>query len=157
MDDSDSTTRRLLFATERVLGRSVMAMPRADWESLIREDGAPTRVSSLGSPFQGVMHDAEIVAVAASGYHNRDPGIDFVRLDERDAPYIHNIDHYTVCQTLTLHNDYAQIIKVAGIDDSPELQKCLYDFVFIVKRTPEEIDDHWCVELPERIKSAREK
>lgn len=157
MDDSNSPKRRLLFATERVLGRSVMTIPREDWQSLIREDGAPTRVSSLGSPFQGVMHSAEIVAVAASGYYNCDPGIDIVRLDERDAPYIHNIDHYTVCQTLTLHNDYAQIIKMAGIDDSPELQKCLYDVVFVVKQTPDETDDHWCVELPERIKNAREK
>mgnify|MGYP006168154507 CR=1 FL=1 len=157
MPDNEDTKRRLEYATQHILNRNVMTMPRSDWESLIREDGKPTQVTSLGSPFQGVMHDAQVVAIAASGYHNTDPGIDIVRHDEKDAPYVHNTDHYTVCQTLTLHSDYDAIANTAGVADSPQLRECLNEYVFVVKRNPGEFSDHWSIELPERIRNAREK
>lgn len=157
MTDIDDTKCRLLFATKHVLKRSVMMMQLSDWESLIREDGVPTQVNSLGKELQSVIDDAQVVAIAASGCCNPDPGIDIVRHDECDAPYVHNIDHYTVCQNLAQHSQYAQIANTAGVTNSPELQQCLSKYVFVVKQTPDETADHWTIDLPERVKNACER
>lgn len=157
MDKAEYTKTKLQFAMRKILGRSVMAMPRSDWEKLIREDGKPTQVSSLGAPFANVMHEAQVVAVAASGHQNPNPGIDIVRRDDRDAPYIYNIDHYTVVQTLRLHDAYNTILTKTGITDSPELQQCLNHNVFVVKQDSTETDNHWTEDIPAQIKNAHKK
>jgi hypothetical protein len=157
MDKAEYVKTKLQFAFQKFLGRSVITMPRPDWERLIREDGQPTQVKSLGSPFADVMYEARVVAVAASGHQNPDPGIDVVRRDDRDAPYIYNIDHYTVVQTPCLHDAYKTILTKIGITDSPELQKCLNDIVFVVKQHPTETENHWSEDIPARVKNAREK
>ena len=157
MDKAEQTKTKLKFAAQNILGRSVMVIPRSDWEKLIREDGQPTQVNSLGAPFANVIHEAQVVAVAASGHQNPDPGIDIVRRDDRDAPYIYNIDHYTVVQTLCIHDAYNAILTKAGVSDSPELQQCLDHNVFVIKQHPTETRDHWSEDFPVRIKNARMK
>jgi hypothetical protein len=51
------------------------------------------------------MREAEVVAVAASGIANPDPGLDMVSTDLKDAPTIFNTDHYTVVERLTKHRE----------------------------------------------------
>lgn len=157
MDYTEHTRMKLKFAAKNILGCGVMTMLRSDWESIVREDGQLTQVNSLGGPFGNIMNNAHIIAVTAAGYQNPNPAIDIVRRDDRDTPYIYNIDHYTVCQTLCLHIGYEQITKTAGVTDSPELQECLKQNVFIIKHPSSETPDHWSIDLPERIKSARVK
>jgi hypothetical protein len=103
------------------------------------------------------MHDAMVVAVAASGNINPDPGFDIARYDPDDAPYVYNIDHYEVIERLNSHPEYQAILKTAGLSDSPALQAQLAGNVLLMLRDPAETSDHWCKQLPHRINIARHK
>lgn len=157
MSGVEDTRTRIQYAIQQSMNRSVMTIARADWEVMINADGLPTKVDSLPHPFSAVMKNAQVVAVAASGYHNPDPGFDIVRLDEKDDPYIYNVDHYTVIQTLGLHQSYRAFVAKAGVEESSALQQCMDEYVFVVKRTPGEVPDHWAEELPQRVRDARTK
>lgn len=148
---------RIKYATKRVLNKSVSTMSRQAWERLILNDGVITEVNSLGAPFENVMQDAAVVAAAAAGYNCSSPGIDIVRYDMKDAPYVYNIDHYTVVQSFHLHNEFQKIVKTAGVENSVLLEQCLDEYVFIVKQKPNEIIDHWSKTLPKHIKNAQKK
>ena len=148
---------KLQIAAQKVFERSVMTMPSSGWDKLIREDGQPTQVNIFGLPFANVMRKGQVEAVAASGHQNPDPGIDIVRRDDRDVPYIYNIDHYIVIPTLYLHGAYKTILTKSGITDSPELQQFLNHIVFVFKQHPTETDNHWSEDIPARIKNARGK
>ena len=153
----DSNVRRIIFAAEHVLGRDVMSMPRQDWLSIVHSDGSPTLLNEAPDPCRGVMHDAMVVAVAASGNVNPDPGFDIARYDPGDAPHIFNIDHYQVVERFQQHGEYQRILGLAGVGDSTGLQTTLDNNVFIIKRDAVETADHWSKQLPERINIARHK
>jgi len=104
----------------------------------------------------GVMRNAEVVAVAASGIANANPGIDIVRKDPKDAPTIYNTDHYTVVERLTEHPDYPDILKRTKVEDSQALQETLNSWVWIIgpERDP---TNHWIEEIPDYIKNAAKK
>ncbi len=152
-----SDVRRIIFAAEHVLGRDVMSMRRQDWLNMIHSDGSPTLLNEAPDPCQGVMHDAMVVAVAASGNVNPDPGFDIARYDPDDAPHIFNIDHYQVFERFQQHGHYQRILGLAGVGDSARLQDTLDDNVFIIKREAAETADHWSKQLPHRINIARHK
>jgi len=157
MSNSDPTTVRLTFAAQQVLGRDVMAMKRDYWQTLISSDGMPTLLNQAPKPVEGIMHDAMVVAVAASGVCNPDPGFDIVRYDRKDAPHIYNIDHYKVCENLSSHPEYERICSTAQVRSTSDLASCLSDYVFVVKNEPSETSDHWSTQLPHRINIARHK
>ena len=94
---------------EILYGHSVVTVNFHDWQNLVRVDGAPTVVEQIPEKLSGVMRDAEVVAVAASGIANPNPGINIVRKDVKDAPMIYNTDHYTVVERITSHPDYGAI------------------------------------------------
>ena len=96
---------------ENLYGHSVITINTQDWKKLVRVDGLPTVVEQIPEKLSGVIRDAEVVAVAASGIVNPNPGIDIVRKDLKDAPTIYNTDHYTVAERLTEHPDYSSILK----------------------------------------------
>jgi hypothetical protein len=102
------------------------------------------------------MRDAEVVAVAASGIANPNPGIDIVRKDVNDAPMIYNTDHYIVVERLTSHPDYDAILSRTSIKDSDALRQTLDSWVWIIgpMRDP---TNHWAREIPEYIKNAVKK
>ena len=157
MTEIENNKNRILFGSTKVLNRNVMVMDRTDWETMIDRKGNITLVNSLAAPLTNVMNEAEVVAVTASGYHAPKPGIEIVRKDSKDDPYIYNIDHYTVVQTFCQHPEYETIVNKAGVVNSPNLQQCLTQYVFVVKNKPNESEDHWAKELPIRIKNALEK
>jgi hypothetical protein len=138
---------------ENLYEHSVITMGNQDWQRLVRSDGKPTVVEQIPDKLAGVMRDAEVVAVAASGIANANPGIDIVRKDLKDAPQIYNTDHYTVVERLTAHPDYPAIVKRANVSDSKELRETLDSWVWIIgpKRDPV---NHWAKEIPEYIKNA---
>ena len=113
-------------------------------------------MEQIPKKLSGVMRDAEVVAVAASGIPNSNAGIDIVRKDLRDAPTIFNTDHYTVIERLTAHPDYPSIVKRANVTDSEPLRETLDSWVWIIgpKR---DLGYHWAEEIPEYIKNAKRK
>jgi hypothetical protein len=141
---------------ENVYGHSVITVNTQDWKNLLRLDGSPTRVEQIPEKLSGVMHDAEVVAVAVSGVANPNPRIDIVRKDPKDAPTIYNTDHYAVVERLTEHPDYSNILKRTKVEDSKELQETLNSWVWIIgpERDP---FNHWAEEIPEYIQNAQKK
>jgi hypothetical protein len=113
-------------------------------------------VDQIPEKLSGVMRDAEVVAVAASGIANSNPGIDIVRKDLKDAPTLFNTDHYTVVERLSEHPDYPSLLKRTNIQDSKALQETLNSWVCIIG--PEsDPTHHWAQEIPEYIKNATKK
>ena len=144
---------RLRYFMENLYGHSVVTVNTQDWHNLLRIDGAPTVVEQIPDKLSAVMRDAEVVAVAASGIANPNPGIDIVRKDVNDAPMIYNTDHYTVVERLTSHPDYDAILRRTNVKDSDALRQTLDSWVWIIgpKRDP---TNHWAREIPEYIKNA---
>lgn len=89
--------------------------------------------------------------------NNPDLSINIVRYDKKDEPYIYNLDKYTVVQSFCLHNQYQNIINQASVADSPQLQECLKEYVFIIKNKPSEIQNHWSKEIPKIVKNAKKR
>lgn len=145
---------RLRFYFEHFEGTSVITIPRSDWENRTCADGSPTKWESLPQKLGSVMADVKVVAIAASGQANPTPGIDIVRLDQRDAPFFHNTDHYTVIENLPQHPDYQRIISGAGVVDSPELRQHFTEYVTVVG-PKKNIAYHWSEEIPPHIKNAK--
>jgi hypothetical protein len=151
---SDPT--RLRYFMESLYGHSVITIGNQDWQRLVRPDGQPTVVEQIPEKLSGVMRDAEVVAVAASGIANPNAVIDIVRRDLKDAPNIFNTDHYTVVERVTTHPDYPSIVKRANINDSEPLRQTLDSWVWIIG--PErDSSHHWAEEVPKYIKNAKRK
>ena len=93
------------------------------------------------------------VVTAGSGIYNPSPGIDVVRLDPRDIPYIYNIDHYTVLENFSSASLYHESLKVARIEENEELTEYVQSHVFIVG--PYRKDNHWVEEIPKQIQEAK--
>jgi hypothetical protein len=147
---------RLRYFLHHNFKSSVVTINFQDWDKMVRVDGATTRLERIPAKLSGVLKSAEIVVAVASGIANPSPGIDIVRKDPRDAPFIFNTDHYIVVEKLTQHPDYLSFVRRAGVQDSEDLRSALESWVWIIgpKRDPE---IHWSKEIPEYIHNAKEK
>ena len=150
-----SEIERIKFAMAHLERKSAVSFNRIDWIRLVGESGESTHIDETPQPLTNVMEDACVMAVAASGTCNPDPGIDVVRYDPRDAPYIYNIDHYTVIENLVDHPDYKTFIQLSNIHDSEGLRQLLRNNVFIVG--PKKLYHHHVKEIPKHIKNAKSK
>jgi hypothetical protein len=92
---------------------------------------------------------------AGSGILNSSPGIDVVRSDPYDKPFIYNIDHYTVFEHVTSTPVYLEALRVARIEETKELNEFIQSHVFVVGPYREE--NHWSEEIPRYIKEAKQK
>jgi hypothetical protein len=151
MEDKD----RIKFALEHVADKSVFIFERVEWERIVDENGEPTKLEDVPPAIYPLVSMASHVMTAASGIYNPSPGIDVVRSDPGDKPYIYNIDHYTVFEHLACDPLYHEALKVAGVEATEELDKFVQDHVFVVG--PYCQDNHWVVDIPEYIKKARQK
>jgi hypothetical protein len=143
---------RIPYAIELVEDKSVAVFSRKEWEELIPESGEITKLTRIPSPISGLTRQASEVVVVASGMSNIDPGIDVIRKDPKDDPFVYNVDHYTIIQNICLHPAYGEILLKAGVKESPELNEYLKENVFIVG--PEKRSNHWIEEIPDHLKSA---
>lgn len=150
-----SRTNRVKFALKHAMCKSVIAIDSDDWYSLVMSDGAVTEIEEVPSSLHGLVSMTTKVVAAASGIINPDPGIDVVRYDPDDKPYIYNIYHYTVIENLPNHPEYPKALAIAGVEDEPELKQTLLDHVFIVG--PYHLSDHWSKKIPEHIMKAKLK
>jgi len=94
---------RLRYFLHHNFKSSVVTINFQDWDKMVRVDGATTRLERIPAKLSGVLKSAEIVVAVASGIANPSPGIDIVRKDPRDAPFVFNTDHYIVVEKLTQH------------------------------------------------------
>lgn len=136
--------------------KAVSIMPVDDWVHLIHETGDTTKLVHAPLELGQVENDVLVAAIAASGNINTDPGIDIVRHDPDDTPYIYNIDHYIVIENLPKHELFEKVISTAGVSLTDDLNKILSENVFIVgpyKDSP----DHWAKEISRHIQEAKLK
>jgi hypothetical protein len=97
-----------------------------------------------------------VVIAVASGIANQSPGLEIVRRDPADAPFIYNTDHYTVIENLTGHPEYLTFVRRAGVQDSIELRSAIDSWVWILGPTRDRAV-HWSKEIPGYIRDAKEK
>jgi len=144
---------RINYAIEHVMDKSVFIVDWNDWEQLVDENGEPTKFSDVPLPISGLISMASNVMTAGSGIDNLDPGIEVVRKDPADYPDIINIDHYTVIEHFDNSPMYEDVLRVAGVVVTEELNEYIGTHVFVVG--PFKNDDHHLKEIPERIKNAK--
>ena len=146
---------RIKYACQNCFNKSVVTFSVNDWWGAVRADGELTALSGVPEPLSSITHNATVVAAVASGICVSSPALDIVRRDEKDAPYIYNIDNYSVIENLCEHPEYRGILSAARIPDSQELRYELQNNVYIVKNEP--ADMHWTDSIPEHIKQAKKK
>ncbi len=146
---------RLHYALEKVTDKSVFIIERSEWERIIDNNGEPIKLRKVPASISGLTSMASIVMAAGSGIYNPSPGIDIVRSDPNDAPYVFNIDHYTVFENFTYASHYQDTLRVARIEESEELNIFIQSHVFVVG--PYQQDDHWVEEIPIHIREAKYK
>ena len=146
---------RLQYALEHVTDKSVFIVERIEWERIVDESGEPIKLANVPSPISSLVSMAAHVMTAGSGIYNPSPGIDVVRFDPADKPYIYNIDHYRVLENFVSAPLYQEALKVARIEETEELNKYIQSHVFVVG--PFQEDNHWVEEIPKQIREAKQK
>ncbi|MEI9864970.1 MAG: hypothetical protein WDN00_10525 [Limisphaerales bacterium] len=143
---------RISYALNHMMGKSVQVFPREQWKKLVHANGEPTLLMSAADLGMN-MKNACVVAVAASGVANSNPGADIIRYDAGDYPFIYNTDHYSVLERLHNHPNFEGILQLAGIQPNEALQQMLDQNVFIVG--PEKLENHhWQKEILPHIRNA---
>ena len=147
---------RLRYFLDYNFGTAVVTVNFQDWAKTVRRNGAVTRLEEVPEKPSGVRKDAEVVVAVASGIANPSPGIDIVRKDQGNAPFVYNTDHYTAVAKLTGHPKYFSFVRRAGVQNSDELRRAIDSWVWIIgpSRDPAV---HWSKEIPEYIGAAKEK
>lgn len=146
---------RFQYALEHVTDKSVFIVERIEWERIVDESGEPVKLADVPLPISGLVSMAAHVMTAGSGIYNPSPGIDVVRSDPKDKPYIYNIDHYTVLENFASAPLYQEALKVARIEETEELNQYVQSHVFVVG--PFRENNHWVAEIPKQIREAQQK
>jgi len=147
---------RIYAALEHVEGLSVTIVSVDDWKQLVLASGEPTKLEVVPIALSGLMSASSRVAAAGSGILNSNPGVDIVRHDPNDAPAVFNVYHYRVIENLPLHQQFADVIRIAGIDVTDDLCTSLRENVYIVG--PEKIEGlHHVKQIPGHIREAAQK
>lgn len=149
--------RRIAYSLSHHHVKTVTIFSRDDWNTLVLESGEPTFLARPPAPLENVVEQASVVAIAASGQINPDPGVDVVRRDSKDAPYVYNLDHYKVVENLQQHPQYGSICDSAGLTQTEELDATLERHVFIVGPFDKDHPGHWAEDIPGHIANAKKK
>ncbi len=146
---------RIYYAVQRIEGKSVATLGYRDWLRLVRADGELTELEALPPAVNSPSLSASTIVAVASGIAVAQPGLDVLRYDIKDAPFVINLDHYTIIENLHLHDVYSEAIKVAQVDDTPQLRWELQNNVYVIKEPPNE--NHWLKEFPSYVLEAKRK
>jgi hypothetical protein len=146
---------KIRFAMERFYSKSVKVYNKQDWLSSIAHSGRPTKFINIPEPYEAIQHDFSYIESAGSGVVNPSPGIDIVRFDPKDEPYIYNTDHYNVIEDFIQKPEYQNILRIAGLIQTLEVDNIVREYVFIIG--PEKLNCHWAEEVPGHIANAKVK
>jgi hypothetical protein len=150
-----SEITRLYYAIQKIQNKSVATMGYADWARLVRSDGKLTELEALPEAINNPNLAASTLVAVASGIAVAQPGMDVLRYDPRDAPYIVNLDHYTIIENLHCHEIYYEALDVAKISDTPQLRYELQNNIYVIKEAPN--DNHWLKDFPSYVLEAKKK
>jgi hypothetical protein len=137
---------RIYYALNKIEDKSVATMGYADWRRLVRPDGRLTELEELPSAINNQFLAATTITAVASGIAVPQPGMDVLRYDVRDGPYVINLDHYTIIENIHLHDVYSEALRVAKLEDTPQLRWELQNSVYVIKEPPNE--NHWMKDFP---------
>lgn len=146
---------RIYYAVRKIENKSVATVGYGDWMRLVRPDGEITELEALPAGINHPSLAASTIVAVASGIVVAQPGMDVFRYDAKDTPYVINLDHYTIIENLHLHDVYPEALKVAHLDDTPELRWELQNNVYVIKEPPN--DNHWLTEFPKYVLEAKKK
>ncbi len=146
---------RIYYALREISDKSVVTFAYSDWIRLVRSDGQLTELEELPPGINNKILDASNIVAVASGIVVSEPGMDILRYDVKDAPYVINLDHYTIFENLHLQDCYSDVLETAGVVDSPELKYELQNNVYVLKEPPN--DNHWLKDFPKHILEAKKK
>jgi len=146
---------RIYYAMRKIQNKSVATFSFGDWMRLVRPDGQITELEELPAAVNHPSLAASTLVAVASGIAVAQPGMDVLRYDAKDAPYVINLDHYTVVENIHLHNVYPEALKVAKVEDTPQLRWELQNSVYVIKEPPN--DNHWLTEFPKYVLDAKKK
>jgi hypothetical protein len=146
---------RIYYAVRKIENKSVATLGYGDWMRLVRADGEITELEALPPAVNHPSLAASTIVAVASGIAVAQPGMDVLRYDAKDAPFVINLDHYTIIENLHLHEVYPEALKVAKIDDTPQLRCELQNNVYVIKEPPN--DNHWLQDFPNYVLEAKRK
>lgn len=130
-------------------------MAHGDWSRLVRHDGAITELAELPAAISNPKLLASTLVAVASGISVAQPGMDVLRFDRKDDPYFINLDHYTIIENLQDHEIYPEVLRVAKLDDTPEIRYELQNNIYVIKDPPNE--NHWLEDFPAHVLNAQMK
>jgi hypothetical protein len=147
--------QRVHYALHKIEAKSVVTFDHSDWGRLVRADGTLTELEELPGPFNNPKLNASTLVAVASGMAVAQPGMDILRYDPGDEPFIINLDHYTIIENIHAHEIYPEALRVAGLKDSSELRFELQNNIYVIKEPPNE--HHWLTDFPQHVLEAKLK
>lgn len=145
----------IYYALNRIENKSVASMAYGDWSRLVRNDGTLTELAELPSAIANPKLQASTLVAVASGIAIPQPGMDVLRFDRKDDPFFINLDHYTIIENLQNHEVYPEVLRIARLDDTPELRWELQNNIYVIKEPPNE--NHWLMDFPQHVLNAQMK
>lgn len=146
---------KIYYALRHIEGKAIATMGYADWYRLVRSDGQITELEELPTAIGNVKLQADTIVSVASGIAVPTPGLDVLRYDPQDSPWVINLDHYKIIENLHLHDVYSEALKVAGCQDNALLRSELQNNIYVVKEPPNQ--NHWMKEFPEYVLQAKKR
>lgn len=135
---------------ERYEDRQILLMKRRDWEAIRANGGGIVSIKRddlEAFPFYSHFLKPKIVGAnihKTAGVFK----IKIYRYDATDAPTPYNVDEYEVWEEIPPIYNIGQMVVAASTDNDENFSNYLQDHVFLRKRRPEEIENHWLPELP---------
>lgn len=141
---------RIQAFMKKTQGRSVIAMPRDDWDTLEVKSTNLVQIDLQETPMARVAEDSCVLAAVAQKYGPSDGRVSVYRYDEKDPKTI-NVDHYTVLLDLVGHPRIREMVQAASTSLDDNLRRFSEENVFLVLEYPG--DDHWLGHLPSSVVS----
>jgi len=135
---------------KRTQGRSVIAMPRDNWNALGVKSTNHVQIDIQETPLARVAEDSCVLAAVAQKYGPSDGRVSVYRYDEKDPKPI-NVDHYSLWLDLVGHPRIQEMVQAASTSLDDNLRRFSKENVFLVLEHPG--DDHWLRDLPSSVVS----
>ena len=158
--DDMNDLERVRAALARVVGAPVEMMTREEWQTGLLPGGEPTLLPGPFGPYLGVKRNPGFWGDAASGDsftegRGGEPGFHHVRRDDKDPPEgRYNTDSHIVIVDLVSDRRWPEVVRVAGLAATPELETLARAHVFA---HVQQRGDHWSPEVPDDIAGAKPK
>jgi hypothetical protein len=133
---------------KKTQGRSVIVMPRDDWDALEVKSMNLVQINIQKTPLSRVAEDSCVLAVIARKYGPSDAGVSIYRYHEKDPKPV-NVDHYHVWLDLVGHPRIQEMVQAASTSLDENLCRFSEENVFLVLEHPG--DDHWLASLPSSV------